>query len=89
MILIQRKVYIKLSLNLNDDFGKKIALKREYEKILKKNYWGQHIWSRGYFCATVGAVTEEQVKAYIENQHDESKELQVWDEKLETDLSGD
>lgn len=23
---------------------------------LKKRYWGSHIWSRGYFCATVGAV---------------------------------
>jgi putative transposase len=63
-------------------------LQREYGKILKKHYWGQHIWSRGYFCATVGAVTEEQVKAYIEHQDDESKDVQVWDEKLETDLSG-
>ena len=63
-------------------------LQREYAKILKKNYWGQHVWSRGYFCATVGAVTEEQVKAYIEHQDDDPKELQVWDEKLEPDLSG-
>jgi putative transposase len=33
---------------------------------LKKRYWGQHIWARGYFCATVGTVTEEQIRAYIE-----------------------
>jgi len=33
---------------------------------LKKRYWGQHLWARGYFCATVGSVTEEQIKAYIE-----------------------
>src|SRR5208282_4666311 len=26
---------------------------------LKKRYWGQHLWATGYFCATVGAVTEE------------------------------
>jgi len=32
---------------------------------LRKRYWGQHLWARGYFCATVGAVT---IKAYIENQ---------------------
>ena len=63
-------------------------LQREYGKVLNKHYWGQHIWSRGYFCATVGAVTEEQVKAYIENQEDEAREVQVWDEKLEPDLSG-
>ncbi|MBA1336904.1 MAG: hypothetical protein HPY66_3340 [Firmicutes bacterium] len=35
---------------------------------LKKRYWGQHLWSRGYFCATVGSVTEEMIKQYIENQ---------------------
>ena len=35
---------------------------------LRKRYWGQHLWARGYFCATVGAVDEQTVKAYIENQ---------------------
>ena len=35
---------------------------------LKKKYWGQHLWARGYFCATVGAVNEETVRAYIESQ---------------------
>jgi putative transposase len=35
---------------------------------LKKRYWGQHIWARGYFCATVGTVTEETIRNYIENQ---------------------
>ena len=35
---------------------------------LRKRYWGQHLWARGYFCATVGAVDEETIKVYIENQ---------------------
>ena len=35
---------------------------------LRKRYWGQHMWARGYFCATVGAVDETTIKAYIENQ---------------------
>ena len=35
---------------------------------LRKRYWGQHLWARGYFCATVGTVDEQMVKAYIENQ---------------------
>ena len=39
---------------------------------LRKRYWGQHLWARGYFCATVGAVDEEVIKRYIENQR--------WDE---------
>ena len=38
---------------------------------LKKRYWGQHIWARGYFCATVGTVTEEQIRAYIEKHEGE------------------
>jgi len=33
---------------------------------LRKRYWGQHIWARGYFCATVGQVTDEMIKQYIE-----------------------
>ena len=39
---------------------------------LRKRYWGQHLWARGYFCATVGAVDEETIKQYIESQR--------WDE---------
>ena len=35
---------------------------------LKKKYWGQHLWARGYFCATVGSVTEETIKRYIETR---------------------
>ena len=54
-------------------------LQREFRE-LQKRYWGQHLWGRGYFCAPVGAVTEEQVKRYIEQQEDESGAFQVWDE---------
>ena len=35
---------------------------------LRKRYWGQQLWARGYFCATVGAVDEETIRRYIENQ---------------------
>ena len=38
---------------------------------LKRRYWGRHIWSRGYFCATVGDVDKETIKKYIENQGNE------------------
>ncbi len=58
-------------------------LQREFPE-LRKRYWGQHLWSRGYFCATVGAVTEEQVKEYIENQEEEDEKFKVWDEKPKT-----
>ena len=49
---------------------------------LKKRYWGGHLWGRGYFCSTVGAVTEETIKRYIEDQSDEpEKSFKVWDEQ--------
>ena len=35
---------------------------------LRKRYWGQHLWARGYFCATVGTVDEKTIQEYIENQ---------------------
>ena len=47
---------------------------------LRKKYWGRHLWGRGYFGSTVGVVTEEQIKQYIENQSDEPGTFKVWDE---------
>ncbi|MFZ3591551.1 IS200/IS605 family transposase [Bacillus sp. DJP31] len=41
---------------------------------LKKRFWGQHLWTRGYFCATVGNVTEEIIRNYIANQFSEGKD---------------
>ena len=35
---------------------------------LRKRYWGKHLWARGYFCATIGKVTEKMIAAYIEQQ---------------------
>ncbi len=40
---------------------------REFEAI-KKVFWGQHLWARGYFVATTGTVTDEVIKEYIEKQ---------------------
>jgi putative transposase len=54
-------------------------LQREFPQ-LQKRYWGRHLWARGYFGSTVGAVTEDQIKKYIENQSDEPGTFKVWDE---------
>ena len=40
-------------------------LQSEYPQ-LRKRYWGQHLWARGYFCATAGTITDEMIKNYIE-----------------------
>jgi putative transposase len=39
----------------------------EYQK-LRKRYWGQHLWARGYWVATSGNVTDEVWKEYIKHQ---------------------
>ena len=48
--------------------GRSSRLVQEEFSELKKRYWGQHLWARGYFCATVGSVTEETIRRYIESQ---------------------
>ena len=47
---------------------------------LGKRYWGQHVWARGYFCATVGVVSQDLIKEYIE-KHD----TQPFDENFSID----
>ena len=57
-------------------------LQREFREIQKK-YWGGSLWGRGYFCATVGTLSEEMIKKYVENQDDDINCVKVWDEKLD------
>jgi len=54
--------------------GRSSRLIQDEFSELKKRYWGQHLWARGYFCATVGSVTEETIKRYIESQELSDKE---------------
>lgn len=44
-------------------------LQLEFEMI-RKRYWGQHVWARGYFVATAGNVTDEIIQEYIRNQRE-------------------
>lgn len=55
--------------------GRSSRMLQEEFPHLRKRYWGQHLWARGYFCASVGAVDERVIMAYIENQR--------WDEDQE------
>lgn len=49
------------------------VLLQEY-KDLKRRYWGQHLWASGYFCRSVGVITDKIINEYIENQQDEFEE---------------
>ena len=37
-------------------------------KHLQKQYWGRHLWARGYFVASSGNVTDEVIMEYIRQQ---------------------
>ena len=39
-----------------------------------RNKWNQEFWARGYYVTTVGDITEEAVRKYIEEQEKEDKE---------------
>ena len=54
--------------------GRSSRLLQEQFPELQKRYWGQHLWARGYFCATVGSVTEEMIRNYIANQGNDEKD---------------
>jgi putative transposase len=54
--------------------GRSSRLLQDEFPELKKWYWGQHLWSRGYFCATIGTVTDEIICTYIANQSNKIKD---------------
>ena len=38
---------------------------KKYPKFQKKEFWGKHLWSGGYYVGTAGIVTAESVQKYI------------------------
>ena len=52
----------KLALRLFDRFP-----------ALRKRYWGQHVWSRGYCVSTVG-LDEERIRKYVRWQNEKEQE---------------
>jgi putative transposase len=51
-------------------------LQREF-KSLQREYWGQKMWSRGYFACSTGNVSSEMIAAYIEDHVDEDDSFKV------------
>jgi putative transposase len=36
-----------------------------------KQFWGRHLWARGYFAVTSGTITDAMAKEYIAEQEGE------------------
>ena len=42
---------------------------KKHETYLRQYYWKKKkLWTNGYFCSTVGEISEETIQKYIENQ---------------------
>jgi len=41
---------------------------------LKKRYWGQHLWARGYFAVSTGNVSSKMIEEYIAHHFEEDEE---------------
>jgi putative transposase len=45
---------------------------------IKKQFWGRHLWARGYFCCSSGNVTDEVIAKYIAEQNvDQDEDFRV------------
>lgn len=54
--------------------GKSSYKMLQENKQLSKEFWGRHLWGRGYFVATSGNVTDEVIIEYIEKQEVDNKD---------------
>ncbi len=38
---------------------------------LRRQFWGRHLWARGYLAVSSGNITDEMIKQYIDEQEGE------------------
>jgi len=53
--------------------GKSSRKLLQEDNQLNKQFWGQHLWARGYFAVSSGNITDEAIMEYIKYQ-DEDQE---------------
>ena len=51
-------------------------LLQEYQS-LRKQFWGRHLWSRGYMAVSSGNITDEIIQKYIQDQEGEPVEILI------------
>jgi len=50
-----------------------------FPELRKKYFWGGHLWSKGKFFRSVGCVTDETVKRYIEQSQHNDFQKSLWE----------
>jgi putative transposase len=56
---LMQRIKGRSSRKLQEEFGE-----------LSRQYWGRHMWARGYFAVSSGNVTDDVIKEYIESHRD-------------------
>ena len=54
--------------------GKSSYKLMQENKQVSREFWGRHMWGRGYFVATSGNITDEVIIEYIQNQDEGQKD---------------
>lgn len=54
--------------------GKTSGKLLQEDQRLKKMFWGQRLWGRGYFAVNSGTITDEMIMEYIERQNEHEDE---------------
>ena len=57
-----------------------IRLLQRYEK-LGKQFWGRHLWGRGYCVSTIG-IDEQRIREYVQWQEKKEQEIEKLQGKL-------
>ena len=65
--------HIKVSEFVQKAKGRTSKKIQEEFPILRKKYWGRHLWARGCFSSTSGNVTDDMINEYI-NRHTDAHE---------------
>ena len=71
LINIPPSIFVSDSVRLLKQYSTYYIYKNQYDAIhLRKFYYGTKrlLWTSGYFCSTIGEVSEETLRYYIENQ---------------------
>ena len=68
-VLISTKPTIHMPRYINALKGRSsLHVRKTFHDFLKYKLWGDHFWSPSYFIATMGNVSIDLLKQYIENQ---------------------
>ena len=67
-IFVSAPPYISVSDLLKPVKGKTSRKMLTELKTLSRQFWGRHLWARGYFAASSGNTADEVIMKYIEEQ---------------------